>query len=76
MVAESGNGIYGQNAVRALSRGNPNGGNIAASSSYGSGMPYSNIITTQNNNFMNQIMPQNLDFNQEMMKFGGFMPQS
>ena len=24
MVAESGNGIYGQNAIRALSRGNPN----------------------------------------------------
>ena len=24
MVNESGNGIYGQNAIRALSRGNPN----------------------------------------------------
>jgi hypothetical protein len=76
MVAESGNGIYGQNAIRALSRGNPIGGNIAASSSYGSGMPFTQQITTQNTNFMNQFMPANLDYNQEMMKQGCFMPQS
>lgn len=39
MVADSGNGIYGQNAIRALSRGNPIG-NMAASSSYGSAIPF------------------------------------
>ena len=66
MVAEGGNGVYGQNAIRALSRGNQNGGNIAASSSYGSGMPFSQQITAQNNNFMNQIMPNNIDYNQAM----------
>jgi hypothetical protein len=63
MVAESGNGIYGVSAVRALSRGNPNGGIIAASSSYGSGLPFQNNMTAQNNNFMNQYMPTNIDYN-------------
>jgi hypothetical protein len=40
MVADSGNGVYGHSAVRALSRGNPNGGTNAASSSFGSSMPF------------------------------------
>lgn len=52
------------------------GGNIAATRSYGSGMPFSQHITAQNNNFMNQIMPANFDYNQEMAKTGQYAPNS
>lgn len=68
MVVESGAGIYGQNAIRALSRGT-NGGSNRQSETAGSMR-----LTQQNNMILNQIMNKPLDYEAEMMRVGGFMP--
>lgn len=54
--------MYGQNALKSLVRpGTMPGGNV-------------NMITAQNNNFMNHMIPPHYDYNTEMMKHGGFQP--
>jgi hypothetical protein len=54
--------MYGQNALKSLVRpGMVPGGNA-------------NMITAQNNNFMNHMIPPHYDYNTEMMKHGGFQP--
>jgi parvulin-like peptidyl-prolyl isomerase len=68
MVQESGSGVYGQNTIRALSRGNAdinNGSSILNRS-----------IQAQNTNLLNHIQPAYVDYNHEMIRQGGFLPNN
>jgi hypothetical protein len=68
MVVDSGNGVYGQNAIRALQGGRNQQNNIAFSMSSGSQFPFNAPgITQTNNDVLNQAGTPNLnDFNSEM----------
>ena len=68
MVAESGTGIYGQHAIRALSRGNTGLQNESSL--------LNRSMQAQNANLLNSIQPAYIDYNHEMMRQGGFLPNN
>ena len=72
MVEESGNGIYGQTAIRALTG---HGSRGLAMSLKKNQLPINvDHITHMNQEILSQIQPNMFDYNSEMMNSGGFYP--
>lgn len=66
MVESSGHQIYGQNALRAISRGNPKSGGSL-------GNPLNaNAITMQNQNLLNHLIPYQDPYQNELVKSTDF----
>ena len=69
MVESSGHQIYGQNALRALSRGNPKSGGSL-------GHPLNaNAITMQNQNLLNHLIPYQDPYHGDLVKSTDFSQQ-
>ena len=67
MVAKVGTGVYGSNAIRALSRGNGGAQNSHDGLNAGS-------ITNENSKLLNEIGPMFAEYNDELMKQGQVLP--
>ena len=73
MVEESGNGIYGLQAIRALTGHGSRGVAMSLQKTY---LPIDvGHITQTNQEILSQIQPNMFDYNSEMMNSGGFYPQ-
>ena len=69
MVESSGHQIYGQNALRAISRGNPKSGGSL-------GHPLNtNAITMQNQNLLNHLIPYQDPYQSDLVKSTDFSQQ-
>ena len=69
MVESSGHQIYGQNALRAMSRGNPKSGGSL-------GVPLNtNAITMQNQNLLNHLIPYQDPYQSDLVKSTDFSQQ-
>lgn len=78
MVVEAGLGNYGQNALRALSRGTgrSQGRGYSDTGSLMNVGSHQQRISVENNSLLNALNPKGniIDYNAEMLKYGGFYP--
>lgn len=79
MVNEAGGGIYGQQALRALTRGSgrSQGAPRNLSVNHHTFQNHHQRLTAGNDALLSSLQTGNLvDYNSEMMKHGGFMPNN